>query len=132
MTNEDPTSVLHLIDLLQIQSGAVVSRTLLNQKSGTITLFAFDQGEGLSEHTAPYAAFVQVIEGDLDITIAGTLYPLSAGDMISDARQRSACITGEDTCQNAADHDPCINRVSFCGEKHYRRFTNAFRLYNKK
>jgi len=51
MTDQLKPEVLHLTDLLQIQAGAVVSRTLVNQKTGTVTLFAFDQNEGLSEHT---------------------------------------------------------------------------------
>ena len=68
--------------MLQIQEGAVVSKTIINQKTGTITLFAFDKGEGLSEHAAPYDAFVEVIEGNLAITISGTLFSLEKGDTI--------------------------------------------------
>jgi quercetin dioxygenase-like cupin family protein len=60
----------------------VVSRTLIDRKIGTITLFAFDDGQGLSEHTAPYDAFVQIVEGAADITIAGTDHRVSAGQMI--------------------------------------------------
>jgi quercetin dioxygenase-like cupin family protein len=69
-------------DLLQVQEGAVVSRTLINQKTGTITLFAFDSNEGLSEHTAPYDAYVEVVSGELDITISKQPYHLKSGDMI--------------------------------------------------
>jgi quercetin dioxygenase-like cupin family protein len=68
--------------MLQIQEGAVVSKTIINQKTGTITLFAFDKGEGLSEHAAPYDAFVEVIEGNLDITISGKPFSLAKGDTI--------------------------------------------------
>ena len=68
--------------LIQVQPDAVVSRTLVNQKTGTITLFAFDRGQGLSEHTAPYDALVQLIEGEMDITISGQPYSLAAGDML--------------------------------------------------
>ncbi len=76
-------SEVHKLDqLLQVQSGAVVSRTLINQKTGTLTLFAFDTGEGLSEHAAPYDAYVQVINGHLAVTISGIPYSLSEGDMI--------------------------------------------------
>lgn len=71
-----------LTDLVQSQPGAVVSRTLIDKKVGTITLFAFDDGQGLSEHTAPYDAFVQIVEGLADITIAGTDHRVSAGQMI--------------------------------------------------
>jgi quercetin dioxygenase-like cupin family protein len=82
MTDQQKTEVLHLTDLLQIQTGAVVSRTLVNQKTGTITLFAFDQNEGLSEHTAPYDASVHLLEGQLNVIISGQPYLLSAGDLI--------------------------------------------------
>ncbi|NTW44595.1 MAG: cupin domain-containing protein [Anaerolineaceae bacterium] len=68
--------------MLQIQEGAVVSKTIINQKTGTITLFAFDKGEGLSEHAAPYDAFVEVIEGNLAIIISGNPYSLEKGDTI--------------------------------------------------
>lgn len=74
---------VHKIDqLLQVQSGAVVSRTVINQKNGTITLFAFDAGEGLSEHAAPYNAYAQVIEGKLDVTISGKPFSLTNGEII--------------------------------------------------
>lgn len=71
-----------LTDLVQSQPGAVVSRTLIDKKIGTITLFAFDGGQGLSEHTAPYDAFVQIVEGAADITIAGEDHRVNAGQMI--------------------------------------------------
>jgi quercetin dioxygenase-like cupin family protein len=58
-----------------------VSRTLLNRKAGTITLFAFDKGQGLSEHTAPFDALVHVLEGEADVTIAGSALRVSAGEM---------------------------------------------------
>ena len=82
MTDQLKPEVLHLTDLLQIQAGAVVSRTLVNQKTGTVTLFAFDQNEGLSEHTAPYDASVHLLEGELNVIIAGQPYLLSTGDLI--------------------------------------------------
>ena len=74
--------VERLSDLLQIQEGSVVSRTLINQKTGTITLFAFDTDEGLSEHTAPFDAYVQVVEGELEVHISKQPYLLSTGDML--------------------------------------------------
>jgi quercetin dioxygenase-like cupin family protein len=76
------TKVEKITNLLQVQEGAVVSRTLINQKTGTVTLFAFDSGEGLSEHTAPYDAFVEVVEGELEITISKQPYQLKVGEMI--------------------------------------------------
>lgn len=69
-------------NILNFQEGAVVSRTLIDKKVGTITVFAFDQGEGLSEHTAPYDATVLVLEGEVEITISGNKSVLKEGDMI--------------------------------------------------
>lgn len=74
--------VLNLTKILQVQTGAVVSRTLINQKTGTVTLFAFDKDEGLSEHTTPFDASVYVLEGVMKITISSNPYELKAGDLI--------------------------------------------------
>ena len=85
MTPTDDTltgRALALAELVQYQAGAVESRTLIDKKIGTLTLFAFDDGQGLSEHTAPYDAFVQIVDGAADITIAGTAHRVSAGQMI--------------------------------------------------
>jgi quercetin dioxygenase-like cupin family protein len=68
--------------LLDYQSGAVVSRTVIQKELGTVTLFAFDQGEGLSEHTAPFDALVQVTDGEAEITIGGTAHRVTAGEFI--------------------------------------------------
>jgi len=73
---------LKLADLAQIQSGAVVSREILRKKTGTVTVFAFDKGEELSEHTAPFDALVFVLEGRADVTISGTPHAVKAGEMI--------------------------------------------------
>ena len=70
------------LDLVAYQEGAVVSRTLLKRPTGTITAFAFARGQGLSEHTAPFDALAHVLDGDAEITIAGTAHRLSAGEMI--------------------------------------------------
>lgn len=68
--------------LVAYQEGAVVSRTLLKRSGGTVTLFAFDEGQSLSEHTAPFDAIAHVIEGEALITISGTPLALRAGDMV--------------------------------------------------
>ena len=68
--------------LAAYQEGAVVSRTLLKRAGGTITLFAFDEGQSLSEHTAPFDAVAQVVEGEADLTVAGTVLRASAGEMV--------------------------------------------------
>lgn len=77
-----PTEPLKLKELVTYQEGAVVSRTLVNRKGGTVTVFAFDEGQGLSEHTAPYDALVVAIEGKVDIKISGTDFHLNEGEMI--------------------------------------------------
>ena len=62
--------------------GAVVSRTLIDKQSGTVTLFAFDKGQGLSEHTAPFDALVNVTDGEAEIKIGGEPVKLKAGESI--------------------------------------------------
>jgi quercetin dioxygenase-like cupin family protein len=75
-----PTTVF--ADLVQYQPGTVVSRTLVTKPKGTVTLFAFDDGEGLSEHTAPFDALVFVLDGETDITVAGEAERVRAGEML--------------------------------------------------
>jgi quercetin dioxygenase-like cupin family protein len=69
------------LGLAGYQEGAVVSRTLLKRAGGTITLFAFDEGQSLSEHTAPFDAVAHVLEGEAEISIAGTPFRVSAGEL---------------------------------------------------
>jgi quercetin dioxygenase-like cupin family protein len=73
---------LDLQQAIDYQAGAVVSRTLLKKDHGTITLFAFDEGEGLSEHTTPFDAWVFVLDGQGQITIAGEAHKLRSGEAI--------------------------------------------------
>jgi len=68
--------------LIAYQEGAVVSRTLIKKTAGTITLFAFDEGESLSEHTAPFDALVSILDGEAEVTIAGRPHKVQAGEMI--------------------------------------------------
>jgi quercetin dioxygenase-like cupin family protein len=74
--------ILPLNELVAYQDGSVVSRTLLDKKVGTLTLFAFGAGQGLSEHTAPYDATIQVIDGEAEVIIEGTSYAVKSGEMI--------------------------------------------------
>jgi quercetin dioxygenase-like cupin family protein len=71
-----------IAEMAQYQPGAVVSITIIDKKIGTVTLFAFDAGQGLSEHTAPYDAMVQIIDGEAKIVIAGNPHKVAAGEMI--------------------------------------------------
>jgi quercetin dioxygenase-like cupin family protein len=75
-------TLLAPVALAAYQDGAVVSRTLLKRAGGTITLFAFDEGQSLSEHTAPFDAVAHVLEGHADISISGTPLRVSAGEMV--------------------------------------------------
>lgn len=75
--------VQQLSELLQYQDGSVVSRVLLKNQGGTVTLFAFDRGEGLSEHTAPFEALVFVVDGEAEVEIAGQAYSVRSGETIT-------------------------------------------------
>lgn len=74
--------VRQLVDLLQYQDSSIVSRVLLKNKGGTVTLFAFDAGEGLSEHTAPFDALVVVTDGNAEVEIAGESFRVWQGETI--------------------------------------------------
>ncbi len=71
-----------LVDMVDYQEEAVVSKTIIEKKTGTVTLFAFDQGQGLSEHTAPFDALVQVLDGEVEIKISSNPFNLKQGEMI--------------------------------------------------
>ena len=73
---------INLIQAVEYQQNAVVSRTLLDKKTGTVTLFAFDAGQGLSEHTASFDAMVQVLDGETEVTIQGKAVMVKQGEMI--------------------------------------------------
>ena len=74
--------VVRLIDLVDYQEGAVVSRTLINRATGTVTLFAFDEGQGLSEHTAPFDALAHLLEGEAEIVVSGKPLLTQAGEAV--------------------------------------------------
>ena len=71
-----------LVSLLQYQDDSIVSRVLLKNQGGTITLFAFDKGSGLSEHTAPFDALVAVLDGEAEIEIAGKNHKVRTGEIL--------------------------------------------------
>jgi quercetin dioxygenase-like cupin family protein len=74
--------VFKLAEMVDYQTGSVVSRTIIDKKAGTCTLFAFDAGQGLSEHTAPFDALVNILDGEAEITISGKPFNLKKDDMI--------------------------------------------------
>jgi quercetin dioxygenase-like cupin family protein len=86
MTAQDnkPTVLtpVSLNDLVDYQEGSVVSNTLVKKEKGTVTLFAFDAGEGLSEHTAPFDALVQVVDGEADVSVGEEKYRVASGEVL--------------------------------------------------
>jgi quercetin dioxygenase-like cupin family protein len=71
-----------MTDLVEYQPGSIVSRRLLKHRSGTMTVFAFDRGQSLSEHTAPFEAVLHVLEGEAEVTLSGSPFTLRGGEMI--------------------------------------------------
>jgi quercetin dioxygenase-like cupin family protein len=78
----EKAQTMKMTSLAEYQEGSIVSRTLIDKKAGTVTFFAFDEGQGLSEHTAPYDAMVIVVEGKVNAKIAGRDFLLDEGQMI--------------------------------------------------
>lgn len=74
--------ISRLKDLVSYQDGSIVSKEVIKKQTGTVTIFAFDRDQGLSEHTAPFDALVQVLDGEVEITISGNPHLLKEGDMI--------------------------------------------------
>ena len=74
--------VARIAEFVSYQDGAVVSREIVRQPAGSVTLFAFDEGQGLSEHTAPFDALVQVLEGEAEIIVSGKSHRVLGGEMI--------------------------------------------------
>jgi quercetin dioxygenase-like cupin family protein len=77
-----PAQTANVMELIAYQDGAVVSREIVKKTAGSVTVFAFDAGQGLSEHTAPFDALVQVIEGEAEIIISGQTHRVRGGEVI--------------------------------------------------
>lgn len=82
MATAPKSEILHMADLASYQEGSVVSRQITKEEAGNITLFAFDEGQELSEHTAPYDALVHVLDGEVEVKILGKPFHLKGGDAI--------------------------------------------------
>ena len=82
MTENMKSKILSFNDLIEYNDDAIVSKIIVNSEKGSITIFAFDEGQGLSEHTAPFDATVQIIEGEAEIIISEESFKLSMGKMI--------------------------------------------------
>ena len=81
-TGNEWSGAIAQADLVQYQPGAVVSRSLIKKPTGTVTAFAFDAGEGLSEHTAPFDALVLMVDGEAEITISGVTHTVKAAEIL--------------------------------------------------
>jgi quercetin dioxygenase-like cupin family protein len=73
---------IEMASLAEYQEGSIVSRTIIDKKAGTITFFAFDEGQGLSEHVAPYDALISIIDGEAQVVIFGRTFHLKEGEMM--------------------------------------------------
>ncbi len=82
MTEKNGQEIIKPADFVEYQQGSVVSKEIIKKGAGTVTLFAFDEGQGLSEHTAPYDAMVYVLDGEVEIVISGEKYMLRKGELI--------------------------------------------------
>jgi len=82
MSKAPKAEILNLAEMVSYHTGSVVSRQITKAEAGNVTLFAFDAGQELSEHTAPFDALVQVLEGEVQISISGKPFPLKAGEAI--------------------------------------------------
>ena len=82
MSTTPTAQILSLTDLIAYQEGAIVSRVILKAEAGNVTLFAFDAGQELSEHTAPFDALVHVLDGEAEIRISGHPFHLKTGEAI--------------------------------------------------
>jgi quercetin dioxygenase-like cupin family protein len=80
--DELKAKALGLAELVGYQDGSVVSRTLIDKPTGTVTMFSFDAGQGLSEHTAPFDAMVNIVDGEAEVTVGGEPHTVANGEMI--------------------------------------------------
>ena len=76
------SKALDIVNLVEYETDSVVSREIIKKELGTVTFFAFDQGQGLSEHSAPFDAMVQIIDGEAEITISGEKHTVKKGEII--------------------------------------------------
>lgn len=82
MSTAPKAEILNLAEMVSYQTGSVVSRQITKAEAGNVTLFAFDQGQELSEHTAPFDALVHIVEGESEIIISGKSFHLKSGEAI--------------------------------------------------
>jgi len=94
-----------LADLIDYQEGSVASRTIVNKEAGTVTLFAFDECQVLSKHTAPFDVLVYGLDGEIEVTISGKAVQLKKRRNDNNARQQAPRAEGNKAVQDASDND---------------------------
>lgn len=82
MLKISPALIYKFIDIVDYQDGSIVSREIIKKSSGTITVFAFDAGQGLSEHKAPFDALVHILDGKAEVLIGDKTFEVAQGEMI--------------------------------------------------
>ena len=103
--------VLRLAELVSYQSGTVASRLIVGNPAGSITIFAFDEGEGLSEYTAPFDAVVTILDGEAEVRVAGETHRMTAGETIIFPANVPHAL-GHDTVQGGARDDPGVRETA--------------------
>ena len=94
--------VIRLPDLVDYAGGTVASRMVINRKSGSVTIFSFDENEGLSEHTAPFDAMVTILDGECEVWVAGKTFPMKTGETII----FPAGVTARPLCDHEVQDEP--------------------------
>ena len=108
MSEAPKSQVLKLADLVSYQEGSVVSRQITKADAGNVTLFAFDAGQELSEHTAPFDALAHIVEGEVEDSCFWKTLFVEGGRGYHHARQRTARRKSQNKIQDAADDDTCV------------------------
>ena len=103
------SKAIDMAALVNYQDGAVVSKTVIAKKTGTVTVFAFDKGQGLSTHSAPFDALVQILDGEARITIAGKPLKVKDGRDGDHAGKQAARFEGPQAIQDDARHGEILN-----------------------
>ena len=102
---------LPLLGLVNFQEGSVVSRVVLKREKGNVTIFAFDEGQGLSEHTSPFDALVQAVEGEAEITVAGKPIAVKTGDVVLLPAEKPHAVKATTRFKMVlTSHDPVIKQ----------------------
>jgi quercetin dioxygenase-like cupin family protein len=112
--------VQRLVDLVNYQDGSIVSREIIHKSTGTVTLFAFDEGQGLSEHTAPFDALVYIVDGQVEVVLSGKPYHLNQGELIILPANETHALRALGQIQDAISYDKILSIIT--GASLHRHF----------